>query len=276
MADFTLIAGILKILREAGALIKEKPPAQNIINNNRSIIFGGHVVQNFITVEDDKIPSKKARKRLQKILKGQAYSFDTPELTKKKALISGHEKTDPNFYNFVTKSLPLKDQALWKAGLLLRQYFKSGENELVVQIKNDMVQTDQIRGKNIANLCTAGYLESEIIPMHEKLTDLERSEDFTKFYEALVTQTPTSVFVGVIHNEKSLRVELLNKIEYAKKYSAPYIKVHALGRHNVELAIKILKEVREKSEIEDVYYPASPSHLDATIALKTKISSKVN
>lgn len=270
MADLTIIAGILKIIREAGAFIKEKPSTQDIVNNNRPIILAQNVVQNFITVEGNKIPNKKTRTKLQKILKGQSFSFDIPELTKKKALVSGYKKNDPNLYNFVTKSLPSKDYALWNAGLLLRQHFKNEKNDLVIQIKNDMIQTDPIRGKNIANLCTAGYLESEIIPMHDKLTDLERSEDFTKFYEALITQTPTSVFVGISHTEKSLREELLYKIEYAKKYSAPYVRVHALGRHNVELAIKVLKDIRERNEIEDVLYAPSLSHLDATIALKTK------
>lgn len=273
MPDLT---SILKILKQAGAILSSKPSKDDATNKGHIVNIGGTVNQtiNQLVIKVDKpiIIDTKTQKKFLKVLEKKTYLFSTPKLSEKESLITQNNPYDIKLLGFIQESLPNNDHSLWKAGLLLRHHFKKGNNELVVQIKNDMIQADQIRGKNIANLCTAGYLETEIIPMHSALTDLERSENFTKFYEALVTQTPTSVFVGIIHNEKSLREELSIKIEYAKKYSAPYVKVHALGKHNVGLAIKILKEVREKSGIEDVYYPPSPSHLDATIALKIKLT----
>lgn len=260
---------LLNLLKTIGGTTS-KSPKEVTTNKNSVINFGGTVTQNFFTATGP-LPTKKQREQFQKIIQGKPYSIELPDITQKKSLItSPKDKANLELVEFVTKSLPVKDHALWEAGLLLRQHFKRGENELVTQIKQDMMDTDPLRGKNIANLCNAGYLESEIIPMHKTLTDLERSEDFIKFYEALVTQTPTSVFVGMSHNERLLREELFRKIEYATNYSAPYVKVHALGRHHVELAKVILKEVRKLASVEDVFYADSLSHLDATIALKLK------
>lgn len=250
---------------------KQKPSKETAGNKNQFINIGGKVVNNYFNFPPGApLPNKKQRKGFKRLIGVEPYSLESLDLSQKKALIqakicSGRSE----LIDFIEKSLPVKDQALWKAGLLLREYFSRREKEVVSQIKDDMMRTDIIRGKNIANLCTAGYLESEIISMHKALTDLERSEDFRKYYEALVTQTPTSVFVGVSHNEKTLKKELEDKVEYAKQYSAPHIKVHALGKHHVQLATTILKEIRGYDGVEDVVFTSlSESHLDATIVLK--------
>lgn len=260
---------ILDFLKTIGGSTS-KSSKETTTNKNNVINIGGTVIQNFF-VASGPLPTKRQREQFQKMIQGKPYSIESLDVTKKKALIAApKDKNNSELVDFVTKSLPAKDHALWEAGLLLRQHFSRGENELVSQIKQDMMSADPLRGKNIANLCNAGYLESEIIPMHKTLTDLERSEDFIKFYEALVTQTPTSIFVGMSHNKRLLREELFRKIEYATNYSAPYVKVHALGRHHVELAKEILKEVRKLASVEDVFYVDSLSHLDAQIALKLK------
>ena len=264
-----ITAKLLDFFKLLGVSI-QKSPKETTINKNRVTNIGGTVNQYFI-VANGPLATKRQREQFQRMIQGKPYSIESLDLIKKKALITGtKDKTNSNLVDFIAKSLPAKDHALWEAGLLLRQHFTRGENELVAEIKQDMMSTDPIRGKNIANLCNAGYLEDEIIPMHKALTDLERSEDFIKFYEALVTQTPTSVFVGMSHNERIIKEELFRKIKYATNYSAPYVKVHALGRHHVELAKEILKEVRKLDYVEDVFYADSLSHLDATIALRLK------
>ena len=83
--------------------------------------------------------------------------------------------------------------------------------ETVTQIKTDMMNIDIIRGKNIANLCSAGYLESDIIPTFNSLSENQKMQDFLPYHEQLVTQTPTSIFISNKHNSTSLKNEVLEK-----------------------------------------------------------------
>lgn len=261
----------LEILKKAGALIKQEPlmdrsAFKNEIKNSGS---GNVVVNQVIFAVPGQLPDQKTREQIQKLFATNQHALDSLQLSEKKNLLNSGVTPDRKLLDFVLKSLPPRDHSLWETGLLLRGYFERREKELVAKIKDDMIATDSIRGKNIANLCTAGYLESEIIPMHNALTDLERLQDFAKFYEALVTQTPTSIFVGITHTEVSLKEELAGKIKYALTYSAPYVKVHAMARRNVDLATNIILEARKNNpNIKDVIYSLTPSHLDATIILK--------
>lgn len=269
MPDLILLGTkLLELFKKIGA---SKPNIDKSTGKNFITNIGGTVhQQQIIYVASGREATEKEKEDFRKIIGGQPFVLDVPEVTEKKAILATKSGGDTDLLKFVLKSLPPKDHSLWRAGLLLRKYFRKGQKDIVIQIKGDMIISDPIRGKNIANLCNENYLESEIIPIHKALTDLERSDDFVQFYEALVTQTPTSIFVGFDHNEKNLKAELLRKIDYAQNYSAPYIRVHALGKHHVALAKKVLKEIRSDENIEDIHYLPSQSHLNAMIMLSKK------
>jgi hypothetical protein len=262
---------VLELLRKLGAVIKEKPPQKSFGAKNQVTNFGGVVNQNItqiIFAPNNNQPIDDGLKdKFISLIQKQPYSIDSVDLTEKKSLIANNQETDKDLLSFVLTSIPTRDQSLWKAGLLLRKCSQREEYAAVANIKKDMITADGLRGKNIANLCSADYLETEIIPAYKALTDVEKSEDFLQFYDALVTQTPTSIFVGAQHTEVSLKKELLDKIEYARKYSAPYIKVHAIGRSHVMLAREVIKEIRVEMEFENVFYSEEKSHLNATLIL---------
>ena len=207
-------------------------------------------------------------REIRKLVNDHPHELETVSLENKKALLFTEGEFDTNNLDFI-RILPSKDYALWYAGLILRKHFNEGDKETVTQIKTDMMNIDIIRGKNIANLCSAGYLESDIIPTFNSLSENQKMQDFLPYYEQLVTQTPTSIFISNKHNSTSLKNEVLEKIEFAKKYSAQSVRLYALSEKNVSLGKTIIAELSERTKKEKIIYNLDrESRLEVTILVK--------
>jgi|SRR3990167_9894247 len=141
--------------------------------------------------------------------------------------------------------LPTSDLEILRAALIIKSKYKKGEP--VSHLKEDIVLQYGIRGRNIANLCTADYFETLIKPLYEET--IKNKLPFVKFaarYEIIVMQYPFAVFVSSRMTYPKLKSELQRKIIINKTYGITKINIHGIGKNNVKKIYKLLDELRSK------------------------------
>ena len=163
---------------------------------------------------------------------------------------------------FLRPKIPPEDLNIWRAALYLKSYFKPSEKEKTKLLKYEIMQRYGDKGKNIANLCTAGYFEDVLKPLYKSLMDNCEDEEvakgrFKKIYERIVNELPFTVFVSQHMKVEEIKSQVLIKRQYGIKY----INIHGIGKDNIRKIkeviayledceeYKIKKEIREESNI---------------------------
>lgn len=180
---------------------------------------------------------------------------------------SSSKKSLQNSLSFIEEKLPKKDVSIWHSALILREQHESGKKEKVRILKQQMISNSGQRGANIANLCTTGYLESHLIPLHKHLVEeLGNETEFQRQYELIVEDTIFTVFCSIIDTNEELEKEIVEKIDIVKKYGWDRVYVHAIGQSNVKnvkIAIENIKKICEK--IKDIKEISDNEHIVITI-----------
>ena len=105
--------------------------------------------------------------------------------------------------------IPANDFSLLRACLFLRARFEAGAP--IEDLKAQIVRVYGTRGRNFANLCTAGYLEEWFWPLYEELKraypeDPElAAAKFRSLYKSIVNDLPWTEFVLPGINDENCR-----------------------------------------------------------------------
>lgn len=177
----------------------------------------------------------------------------TPPTENKLSIISEHTRNNPypELTQFVIQNLPKKDQAIWLAALIIREHFDKDERTVVSQLKKDIVTRYPGKGGNIANLCTTGYLENHIVPLHDYLVKESSDErKFLEIYDTIVNELPYAVFSSRTKSLETLVEEILGKIKEVSKYGWRKVSVHGIGEENVKKIKQAMIEVESECEQE--------------------------
>lgn len=137
--------------------------------------------------------------------------------------INGDKATIEFFKNI----LPKPDFAALKMSLYLRSEKTKG-NDISVY-KKDIRDRFGDRGANIANLCTAGYFESEFRPLYNQVTQ----EQFMEYYEIAVGKKARALFVHKGMGQDEIEIEFNAMLEKAIKYHMQDFRIHGIGKQNV-------------------------------------------
>lgn len=153
---------------------------------------------------------------------------------------------------FLSSKIPSEDINIWRAALYLRVSFKKGMGAVVTRIKLEIMQKYGDKGRNIANLCTANYLEEWLIPSWEKLKQPPGDEEsakgsFLKLYLLLVNELPFTVFVC----HKMTLDELRQEIDSRKKYGMDFVNIHGIGDDNIKKIKTVVDETEKENYSED-------------------------
>ena len=200
---------------------------------------------------------QEAKEQLKPILdEAKEYLLSSNKATETLAVIDEYSSgdKDSDAKKFIRESIPERDKATWFSSLILREQFVQGNLDEVARLKTQIVSTQQDRGNNIANLCTAGYLESLIMPLHQYLVVEKGNEElFFELYKTIVIDFPFAVFASHNKTESALKTEILNKIGLVKKYGWKKVSVHGIGEENVKKIQKISLQVEEEcGEVQSV------------------------
>ncbi len=169
--------------------------------------------------------------------------------------------TEP-ILEFLKKVVPVEDLKIWRAALYIRALFK--ERKDITELKGDIVAQYGQKGKNITNLCSAGYIENLLIPNYEYLKENSSDEEATKeqfdvLYALVVKQLMVTVFVHLKMDEDEIKEQIVRKIEQNLKYGIKFLNMHGIGKSNLD---KINETV---SELEYTYKEKDISIINKTV-----------
>lgn len=160
------------------------------------------------------------------------------------------ERHNNQLIDFFRGKIPSGDINILRSSLFLKSQLDTrGPTE---RLKEDIVQKYGERGRNIANLCSAGYYEEYIKPLFEKnvlLSDENSLKKFWDIYEIIVTQFPIAIFVSKNLTSQKLKTEILEKIKLNKKYGIGYLNIHGIGGENVDKISEIISEKEIRKEL---------------------------
>jgi hypothetical protein len=149
---------------------------------------------------------------------------------------------------FRPKVLP-GDIPILRACLYLKASYEQGQS--VAPLKAKIVDAYGTRGRNIANLCSAGYFDDWLKPLYELLRENEEDEAtalerFRGIYNTIVEELPWTVFVSRNTPKAEIQEEILRKLKANLRYGIRWINIHALSEPNVAKIRAVLPIVEQK------------------------------
>lgn len=147
---------------------------------------------------------------------------------------------------FINTALPPQDRAVWISALALKQAHVKGDRVLCGIYKRDICISHGERGRNIANLCSSGYLEEFIMPLHHQAVEvLGKADLFNDMYNTFVQETQFIIFVSGKMTVKTLQKLIMMKIASMVNYGFQELHINAIGVGNINIAKKAVESVLE-------------------------------
>jgi|GEM_PF-6566781 len=147
--------------------------------------------------------------------------------------------------------IPPRDIPLLRACLFLRARFQAGVP--VEDMKGQIVRVYGPRGRNFANLVSAGYLEQWFWPIYEELQraypddpDLGKAK-FRSLYNSIVNDLPWTEFVSSRASKNTISDHIAGKMKRNLEMGVRYLNVHGLGEANVKKVMLLLPEIQKQT-----------------------------
>ena len=195
----------------------------------------------------------KQRRALQEIIRksalddaGAIIAADAlGEVEEVKKLLPAMEPTVEYFRALI----PPEDIPLLRACLVLRA--KHANGLCIEKEKAEIIQAYGLRGGHLANLCSAGYLESWFQPYFEQLLKDNggnaalAKEKFVENYRNILNDLPWTLFVS--RGQKAKLAELIiEKMGRNQGNGIYYLNVHGIGQDNVKRIVAAIPDINGK------------------------------
>lgn len=215
-------------------------------NKSQKTIINGNVTQ--VNINGF---GKEGQEQLKEILKKSVEDNGIILCDKSLEMLTDFTKTDSSedtktTLNFFRGKISNIDLEILRFSIYLKKVFDRGDS--VSELKSQIIQKYGERGKNICNLYSAGYFESQIKPLYELLSSQpDFSKDkFNTIYEIIVTESPYAIFINNRLNlEESLKQVTL-KIDTSIKYGITNLNIHGIGSNNVSKILHILENIKDR------------------------------
>lgn len=151
--------------------------------------------------------------------------------------LKSQTQTEIEYY---TGKIPPKDTEILRASIYLKSV--ADRDESVHELKADIIARYGERGKNICNLYSAGYFDTQIKPLYKSVGTTDPLK-FNQVYEQIVTESPYAVFIHSGMSDREVREVVKQKMEISKKYGIKYLNIHGIGKDNVDKITVLIKEL---------------------------------
>jgi len=154
-----------------------------------------------------------------------------------------HSSEETNILDFFKGKIPEDDYTALRASLYLRSRFEEhASRQEIDDLKIQIIQKYGKRGRNISDLCSAGYFEALV-----KIADTTDKDAFSEFYEVIVGKGALALFVSEKISPNQLIQQISKRIDTDRKYGgAGIIQIHGIGRKNID-TIKIAMDSIEEN-----------------------------
>lgn len=167
--------------------------------------------------------------------------------------------------NQIKKNLPIKgDKDLLKfykdklkpemfkaleASIVVKNSWKKGED--ITELKRDITWKYPSFGNNLCNLVTRNYFEEYFKELYNNMIEQEDFSilNYQQEVERIVESLPYMVFINRHKSYEEFSGEVKFKLDRLKRYGTEKLKIHALGKDNVDKAIMIIREYKEDETI---------------------------
>jgi len=149
---------------------------------------------------------------------------------------------------FFKGKIPHDDYIALRASLYLRMRFQEGaDREEIAELKNDIIWRFSRRGRNISDLCSAGYFETLIRTIFEEMERSGYSEqEVLDTYNLIVEEGTLTVFVSTGMSPDQVSREIEEKIKRNRRYGLHILFIHGIGRTNIETIKGVIYDLKEK------------------------------
>jgi hypothetical protein len=211
-----------------------------LINVDRSIHIEGSPNAAVLIIDPDKLDNKQ-KAALKKAIREEGLPEAGVILEAQSEIkVDEIRKALPSHEDIARKLgpiIPASDKPLMYACLLLRRRSEAGES--VEGVKLDICKAFGNRGRNFANLCSAGYLESWAYPLYEDLLKTNPGQPelakakFQQYYNETLLDLPWTEFVSARQTADEARDHIISKMKRNKANGIRYMNIHAFGAGNV-------------------------------------------
>lgn len=145
--------------------------------------------------------------------------------------------------------VPAQDIPLLHACLYLRQCYRHGTP--VEDHKAQITRSYGPRGRNFANLCSAGYLEDWFLPLHTELQTrypedpLTARAKFLSIYDVVLNELPWTIFVCARTSKAKTSAAVIDKIQKNLQNGVRFLNLHGLGETNVKRVLAMMPEIQK-------------------------------
>ena len=158
--------------------------------------------------------------------------------------------------DFLREALKPDEFPIWRSGVALAKYFNLGDKKIVPKLKQDMVKLYGKRGGNIANICSAGYVENYLFPLYQDLKTSNPDnpenvkEKFQEICNLIVEQSAFAIFVCQYHTSIKLQEEIEERLARNSSYGIHFLNIHAIGDTNIKIVEMVLEKISNKYDVE--------------------------
>ena len=159
------------------------------------------------------------------------------------------KKIDDKFWDKETQKeidrfrgiVPKYDLTILESAIFIQTLYEDGQN--VENYLRDISEKFGPRGTMICHLYSAGYYDSQIIPLYNELveTDDPHIDEFNEIYDFIVKESPLALFVSKRDSVSDVELKVLKKIKANQASEVGYLNIHGIGKQNVLNIKKALK-----------------------------------
>ncbi len=200
--------------------------------------------------------SEKERQQLKAIIpeiydeSGSILRSDTRKLIENFRQVEADPATAATL-DYFRPLIPADDWPILRSSLYMKECHRRDRHPEGDRTKSAIVETYGDRGRNIANLYSAGYFDDWFRPLHEALVAehedvAEAKRAFEKIYETIVKDAPWTVFVSRHRTKSAIKTEIVGKLQKNVGYGIKWLNVHGLGQDNVDTITSICGEVEKE------------------------------
>ncbi len=234
----------------------------DVFTNNTFKLFDfSKTINNFIEKDGEKLlinldkANPEEKQNFKKVLDDSIQNDNEGFLTTKNVIKTKQIKRnlprqkDEELLNFYKDKISEDIYRAFELSLIVRNAFNSGED--ISELKRDIYLKFPKFGNNVCNLTTSDYFDYYFSELHKIMSE-ENNFDIEKYkkeVDRIARELPYMVFINRYKSLEEFEGEVKFKLSKLRKYGTDKLKLHAIGRDNVEKAFRISENYKYDSEI---------------------------
>lgn len=189
------------------------------------------LIDSSIQEEDSPFLTEKSAEKVKQIKK------NLPKLNDKELLFFYKDKINSEMYG------------AFEMSLIVRNSFRNGED--IIELKRDIALKFPAFGNNICNLTTSDYFDKYFRDLYnEFVKELDfKISKYQAEVERIVFELPYMVFINRYKSFEEFLGEVRYKLSRLKKYGTDKLKLHSIGKENVDKSLSIAEEFASEEGI---------------------------